>query len=191
MSDSIKKIATALCKAQGAMENAVKGSQGYGYKYADLASVISAGKEAMKTNGLAISQTMEPNHEVAIVITTLMHDSGQWIRSSVAIKPVKPDPQGMGSAITYARRYGYQAILGLSAEDDDANTASKPTGVKGGESKELVGNPLTRCSMQIVDNCNSKKGIEIPDQVKTFSVDKKHKIICYMCQEEMKKLKTW
>lgn len=126
MSDSIAKIAKALCMAQSKLETVKRSTQAYNYKYADLASVIEAGKKVMTENGLSISQLMEPDTDKAIVITLLMHESGEWIKSTVALKPTANTPQAMGSAITYARRYGYQAILGIAAEeDDDGKNASE------------------------------------------------------------------
>jgi len=67
---------------------------------------------------------IEEDVENAVVTTLLMHTSGEWIEGKIKLKPVKSDPQGMGSAITYARRYAYQSIIGLAADDDDANDAS-------------------------------------------------------------------
>jgi hypothetical protein len=162
MSDSIKEIATALSKAQGAMESAKKDTKNdfFRSKYADLASIINAGKQAMLDNGLAITQTLEPDIEKAIVVTTLMHTSGEWIKSTIALKPVNLDkegrekpitPQSMGSAISYARRYGYQAILGLSAEDDDGNTASTTTAPRMAKSEHFC-----RMLLSIVKMCMGK-----------------------------------
>jgi hypothetical protein len=63
----------------------------------------------------------------SVLETTLYHTSGEWISGTQLVNPVKNDPQGLGSAITYARRYSLSAILGLvSDDDDDANTATKP-----------------------------------------------------------------
>jgi hypothetical protein len=62
--------------------------------------------------------------EVVIVETMLAHSSGEWVRGKVAMKPVKNDPQGVGSCITYARRYSLAAIVGVAPEDDDGNQAS-------------------------------------------------------------------
>lgn len=179
MSEQIDQLATALSIAQGSMENAKKDSNNpfFKSKYADLSAIVNAGKEAMKSNGLAISQIMEPDTEKAIVITLLMHKSGQWIKSTVSLKPTASTPQAMGSAITYARRYGYQAILGLSAEDDDGNSASTKTRIK--------------CTEEIVELCANKKGLEIPENVLAFSEKEKGRAICYPCQMEMKRIGTW
>ena len=137
MSDQINELAAALTKAQGVMEAAKKDTNNTFFRssYASLNAVIQAAKKPLADNGLSVVQTIEPDPEKAIVVTILLHSSGQWIRSVTALKPVKVDPQGMGSAITYARRYGYQAIVGLSADDDDGNAASQTNGVKGGVAK--------------------------------------------------------
>lgn len=125
MSQSIDKLATALNKVQKDMEPAKKDTAGYNYKYADLATVMQTAKKPLTDNGFSVSQLLEPDPVNARVTTLLLHTSGQWLKSTVAIKPVKADPQGMGSAITYARRYGYSAILGMATEeDDDGNKAS-------------------------------------------------------------------
>jgi hypothetical protein len=89
--------------------------------------VIDAAKKILSENGLSVTQLPSSNSEQVIVTTMLMHSSGQWISDILTLKPTKTDPQGMGSAITYARRYAYSAIIGMSTEeDDDGNSASKP-----------------------------------------------------------------
>ncbi len=126
-SEKIDSLAKALSKAQAQMELAEKNADNPFFKssYADLSAIIKAAKKPLADNGLAISQLLHPSEIVAIVTTVLMHDSGQYITSTIQLKPKVNDPQGMGSAITYARRYAYGSIIGLSAEDDDANEASK------------------------------------------------------------------
>ena len=82
----------------------------------------------MAANGLSITQTFSiPPQDCGEVIieTTLMHDSGEWVSSQLALRPVKNDPQAFGSAITYGRRYSLAAILGIvTDDDDDGNDAS-------------------------------------------------------------------
>lgn len=131
-SESIKELATALAKAQGAFEHAKKDTQNEFFKsrYADLASVISAGKKPLSDNGLSVCQICEVTESNDIILETiLMHVSGEWISGKYPVRPVKTDPQAMGSAITYARRYSFSAITGIaSEEDDDGNSASaKPS----------------------------------------------------------------
>jgi len=87
--------------------------------YADLSSVWEACRELLTKNGLAIIQTMDGNNGNPVIVTTLAHISGQWIRGKLSIKPVKEDPQAIGSAITYGRRYSLAAIVGIVSEEDD------------------------------------------------------------------------
>lgn len=128
-STDIKDIASALTKAQAAIKPALKDSTNphFRSKYADLASVWDAARPVLTGNGLSVTQTFAngTGGETVTVVTTLLHTSGQWISSALTLKPAKADPQGIGSAITYGRRYGLSAILGIVAdEDDDGNAAS-------------------------------------------------------------------
>ena len=127
-SDSIKELATALNKAQSEMSGAKKGKVNpfFKSKYANLEEVISCAKEALFNNGLSVSQFPVTQDNKAGVTTLLMHSSGEFIEDTLLLTCAKNDPQGMGSAITYARRYAYQSVLGIPSEDDDGNNASKP-----------------------------------------------------------------
>lgn len=124
-SESIKELATALAKAQGEMGGAKKGSANpfFKSKYADLAEVWEACREPLSTNGLAIIQTTAQDEKGVTVETILAHTSGEWISGKLSMVPVKNDPQGIGSIITYARRYSLSAIVGIAPEDDDAEKA--------------------------------------------------------------------
>lgn len=128
MSESIDQLATALAKAQATIETAAKDSINPHFKsqYADLLSVWRAANPALVQNDLAVSQLCEPSEDGAVVSVTtiLMHKSGQWMSGTVTMRPSKPDPQGIGSAITYARRYSLAALVGVCPEDDDGNAAS-------------------------------------------------------------------
>ena len=129
-SESIKSLAAALAKAQAELKPAAKDSVNPHFKnsYADLTACIEASSAILSRNGLSFTQLAEsdPAGAVAIVTTMLMHESGEWIASTINLKPSKPDAQGMGSAITYAKRYGLCAIIGLGTADDDGNEAAKP-----------------------------------------------------------------
>lgn len=129
-SESIKELATALSKFQGAITSVVKDATvqtaKFSYKYAGLPTVIEHIQAEMSRNDLSIVQAAEPELDVGhlVIETMLLHGSGEWISGYTSLKPVNDDPQGMGSAITYARRYGLCAILGIAAdEDDDGETA--------------------------------------------------------------------
>ena len=125
-SEQISELAKALCKVQAEVSGAKKGSSNpfFKSKYADLASIIEASKEALAKNGLAISQWFSKSSDTTCrVCTTLMHESGQFITSHLDIPLVKKDPQAMGSAITYGRRYSLAAILNMAQIDDDAESS--------------------------------------------------------------------
>lgn len=133
-SESVKSLAAALNKAQALLKPAVKDRDNPFFKstYATLQSVWESASPAMAACGLSITQTFSlPSPECGgevIVETTLLHDSGEWVSSQLALRPVKNDPQAFGSAITYGRRYSLAAILGIvTDDDDDGNDASHVT----------------------------------------------------------------
>ena len=132
MSEQLNELFAALSKFQGELENASKGKQGHGYKYADLAECINAAKPHLSANGLSVTQMLGANgNGDQTMITLLGHSSGQWISSEfVMVNAVlqggsgKNPAQVLGSAITYQRRYAYAAMIGLAQEDDDAACVS-------------------------------------------------------------------
>jgi hypothetical protein len=127
-SESIADLAKALAAAQGDFKNAEKDCNNpfFKSKYADMASVKAATQEALTKHELSIVQLVGGGHETVTITTRLMHSSGQWIQDSLELKPTKADPQGIGSATTYGRRYALMGILGVATDDDDGNEASKP-----------------------------------------------------------------
>jgi hypothetical protein len=125
-SETIGKLAEALSKAQGMMKGAIKDSQNPFFKqsYADLSSVWEACREPLSKNGLSVTQTTRTGDGgEPVIITTLLHLSGEWVSGELQMKPVRTDPQSVGSAITYGRRYALSAIVGIAPEDDDGETA--------------------------------------------------------------------
>mgnify|MGYP003146605053 FL=1 len=128
-SGSSKELVTALVGFQSSISSVPKSTKGYNYKYSDLATVWDNIRKPLSANGLAVVQTTRNLDDLTpVVITTLMHISGEWIEGELAIKPTKMDAQGVGSVISYARRYSLMSILGIAAagEDDDGAKASKP-----------------------------------------------------------------
>ncbi len=127
MSETIGKLADALSKAQGTMSSVGKGKEGYGYNYADLASVIDTVRTPFSENGIAFSQghyrTKIDGKTYVGTESLLMHSSGEWLLSTLEIplpqmKQLQP-AQLMGVVATYARRYLLQAQAGLAYEDTD------------------------------------------------------------------------
>jgi len=132
-SESITELAKALSIFQGKMTAVKKDAINpfYKSKYATLDTIWETIRKPLSENGLSIAQTMDSWEGHVALETTLYHISGEWISGLQALNPVKDDPQSLGSAISYARRYSLSAILGIvTDEDDDANVASKPEPVK-------------------------------------------------------------
>lgn len=130
VSSTITELAKALTKAQ-AMMKPVKATNENPYfksKYADLAAVWESCRKPLTDNGLSVVQTTECVDGKVIIETVLLHESGEWISSQISLTPAKNDPQSIGSAITYGRRYSLSAMVGVCAEDedDDAQKASDP-----------------------------------------------------------------
>lgn len=132
------KLMEALAKMQGALGMAKKDSDNpfFKSKYADLATCINTAKEPMKEHGLSLSQHCSFDGNCVHCVSVLGHSSGQFMTSELVIVVTKKDAQGIGSAITYARRYSFSAVIGLSQEDDDGNAASNKTEPKEKMSKE-------------------------------------------------------
>lgn len=125
-SESLNELALALAKAQGAMKPALKDADNpfFKSKYADIASVWEACREALSDNGLSIVQLPEPADNAILLTTIMLHSSGQYLSSQLRFPIAKTDPQSYGSALTYARRYALAAAVGVYQDDDDANSAS-------------------------------------------------------------------
>lgn len=125
-SPSLKELAAALAKAQSEIAGAKKDSNNPFFKssYADLESVWSACREPLTKNGLSVSQLLGSAEDGIYLTTVLMHASGEFISDRVKIPIAKPnDPQALGSATSYARRYTLAALVGIYQTDDDGETA--------------------------------------------------------------------
>lgn len=126
-SESINELATALAKAQAELRNPAFDSTNphFKSKFASLAGVRDAITPVLVKHGLSVSQLPTNDHEGRpCVETMLLHSSGQWISSTLAVPVAKADAHGAGSAITYARRYSLMALVNVVGdEDDDGNHA--------------------------------------------------------------------
>ncbi len=129
-SEHINELASALSKAQSEIKTAKKTSDNpyFKSKYADLTEVWEAARDAICKNGLAVCHTMGKEDGQLMLFTTLMHSSGQWIKSCFPLICKKPDDiQAMASAVTYSKRYSLAAILCICTDDDDdGNQANEP-----------------------------------------------------------------
>lgn len=125
-SDSIAELSKALAVAQGQIKGAAKDSANpfFKSKYADIASIMDACREPLSKAGLAIIQFPRTTEKAVEVETLLCHASGEWVCETLCLPVGKYDAHGIGSAITYARRYALAAITGVCPEDDDGNAAA-------------------------------------------------------------------
>ncbi len=134
-SDTINELAAALSKAQGEMQAAIKDKINPFFKssYADLGSVWDAARPVLSKYGLCVMQTTElvADGTRIVMVTTLAHTSGQWMKSYLPLNPSKNDSQGVGAALTYLRRYSLSAIVGVVCDDDDDGETSVGRGKNG------------------------------------------------------------
>ena len=129
-SDPCDSLSAALVSALAEMPNIRKANKAdlgsHKYTYADLADGLDAVRPVLARHGLAVLQAATTTEHGPTVVTTVLHSSGQRCSAALSLKPMKGDPQAVGSAITYARRYSLFSILGLATEDDDGKAASQP-----------------------------------------------------------------
>jgi hypothetical protein len=129
----MKQIATALVKAQKAFGPALKSSTNphFRSRYADLSACVEAVITGLNDNGIALIQKCYDCTDGVMVETVFVHESGETLECGILHVPAaKHDPQGYGSALTYARRYSLMAAAGIAPEDDDGNSASRRTEIK-------------------------------------------------------------
>ena len=163
----MKELATAMAKAQSQIKTALKDSKNPHFKssYADLTSVWDACREALTKNGFSVIQRTDFDAGGEVWLETmLLHSSGEHIASRYPLRPAKQDPQGYGSAITYARRYCLAAIVGVVAdEDDDGNAASQRNGSHAPPPQEDTGlaaaKAFVRRSVKEIGALNSDKAL--------------------------------
>lgn len=149
----MQKISTALVKAQKAFGPALKSSTNPHYKsrYADLAACVEAVIQGLNDNGIALVQKSYVCDNGVMVETVFVHESGEMLECGVLHVPAaKQDPQGYGSALTYARRYSLMAACGIAPEDDDGNSASRRT-----EIKSTVNEAQVADLMAAMDDCTT------------------------------------
>jgi len=154
-----------LIAAQGACDPVLKDATNphFRSKYASLSSCVDACKEAFHRHNFALLQSNGHDEYGQFVQTTLLHTTGASWGSVVYLVLSTPDMQGLGSAITYARRYGLLGMVGLAPEDDDGNAASAPA------------KPQPKPAPQAPQTHNAPPIMDL-DQWQVWVVDQKRKI---------------
>lgn len=167
------KIATAFVKAKREFAPALKDKANphFRSKYADLGACLEAVDDALLNNGIALYQETFEDSAGVTVETVLLHVSGEAIRSGkLHVPAAKQDPQGYGSALTYARRYSLMTACGIAPEDDDGNAASGPRPAPRQENTSKVEPSLTKEQVAQIEQTAYEAGITIADICKTGKV---------------------
>jgi len=146
-STELDQIAPAVCGLQAEIEAAPKGTKGQYGAYSDLPTCWNTVQPLLKKHGLSVVQTFLPtDRDEVLITTTLLHKSGQYVSGTLNLPYGRGGgPQGAGAAVTYGRRYGLAAILGLVTDkDDDAQGAqndyqSQRGKSGGGDLDDLIG----------------------------------------------------
>lgn len=200
----MKNLIQALVSARAEMAAPKKTSSNPAFrsKFADLAAILEAVEPALTKHGLAVTQSMRTAPEgVMLLDTTLWHTSGESLTSTAELHPEKATLQGLGSAITYLRRYQLQALLCLAAEDDDGNAASaprtaqaaKPQPAKTDDAWTLTHDQRTEAAAQIeailAAIAASKTDVELTEVVQVLS-DAKSLISRAMSDEQRKTVRA-
>lgn len=164
-SELINDLSAALSKAQGEMTNAVhdKVNPHFKSRYASLNSVLDACRPHLSKHGLAVMQNLGVQGDYYTLTTTLSHSSGQWSRSCAPVCSIKCNPQQVGSALTYFRRYALSAIVGISSDDDeDGNIAQEASKQQTSSTAKVVKFEMTDPSQHIRENRPVEKDASLP-----------------------------
>lgn len=195
------KLFAALAKAQAEIKTALKDAANpfFNAKYADLASVWEACRGPLTKNGLCVTQLLDCTSDGWIVLNTILgHESGEFLESCAPIRPAQPTPQGMGSAITYMRRYSLAAIVGVAPEedDDDGNLASgkqQPPKITSKPKEPSILKPVAPLAVPIPDEEPLKK-IKLVTQeqiVRLYTIAKEcswtHEMVIYHLKDRLHK----
>ena len=155
-SETTSKLSTALSNMQKAMKAVQRNSRNPFFKsnYADLAEIWKTIREPLCSNGLSVTQSTDVVEGVFMLITTLWHSSGEWITCRYPIIHAKDDPQSIGSALQYARRYSLSSLVGVTSQDDDEDDDGERC-VGRGEDKNDVSFPALKKQMECFTDTNA------------------------------------
>lgn len=129
-SESIKNIASALIIFQIKVGKVTKDATNpfFKSKYASLSNILDAIALPLEEAGLSYMQF--PDGQYGLTTIVMHGESGEWLQSTYTMKPTKDDPQGIGSCITYQKRYALAGALALNIDDDDDGNKASATQIK-------------------------------------------------------------
>jgi hypothetical protein len=164
-SQEIDKIIEALSKAQGAIDVAVYDATNphFKNKYATYEALRKVCLTPLSSNGLSITHHLLIEENKRVMVTQLSHVSGQWMRSFLYLPQEKETPQGIGSSITYAKRYSLGALLALSSDEDDDAEASETPYRKPQEAPKPISRPQEGVYLFPFGKHQGKPLNEVPD----------------------------
>lgn len=174
MSDSITNLATALAKAQAEIRPAIYDSTNphFRSKYASLTAVMEACRDALSKNQIAVVQGAAVVDGAVVVNTLLLHASGEYISDELSMPFAQATPQQIGSSLSYCRRYSLASLVGITADDDDAEEAMpKPTAVSSEFAKDVKLTPIKEQAKAVaVDKTSNKAEVRNPKPQETKPV---------------------
>lgn len=180
-SETIGNFAAAFVKAQAKMGNATKGSANpfFKSKFADLNAIREACTPPLNEQGISILQPTTVVEGKHYIETILLHESGEYMSGLYEIVVAKAnDPQSLGAAISYARRYGLQSMVSVGAEDDDGESSmgrSKSNSFKS-EQKSQATNGVVETKNEAVST-KVVGGSETPPKKTGFGVKAKPEVV--------------
>ena len=158
-SETIGELAKALATAQAKMPKLLKEHTAtipmksggkFSYQYASLADTMAVALPVLSANGISVVQSPGGDRGDQHLTTMLLHESGEWLSDTMPLFIAQNDAQGQGSAITYARRYMFSALVGIAPDEDDDGQAAtdytpttRSTGTQPGSQAAKAGNPAT------------------------------------------------
>jgi hypothetical protein len=196
-SETTATLCAALVAAQGALKPIAKDGKNPAFrsKYATLDGIMETVRPALAAHGLAVVQgvihpeTGEGGRLVGITVETrLLHTSGEWLASVVPVPVAKGDAHGLGSALSYGRRYGISALLALSTdEDDDGNAAAKAPPAK----PQAKPAPTAPAPGQRLHDRVPETPPERMSLAKANTVELKGQLLADMEDDRLDKLRAW
>jgi hypothetical protein len=197
-SETTATLCAALVAAQGALKPIAKDGKNPAFRsrYATLDGIMETVRPALAAHGLAVVQgvihpeTGEGGRLVGIMVETrLVHTSGEWLASVVPVPVAKGDAHGLGSALSYGRRYGISALLALSTdEDDDGNAAAKAPPAKP-QAKPAPAAPAP--GQRLHDRVPTTPPPEGMSLAKAETVELKGQRLADMDDDRLDKLRAW
>lgn len=190
-SDSLANLAAALAAAQTDCKNPPLDGKNphFSSRFATLAAVREHVLPVFGRHKLAVAQVLDSDGERPVLRTVLLHVSGEWLAGAYPLVPVKADPQGYGSAITYARRYALQSLAGVVGDDDDDGNAASagPARASGGApARPLADDPHTELDTMAEEEERARQAFaDCEDNAEPAAPPK-----CPKCGAEMKRRKS-